>query len=33
MPRRPRVHLDGIPMRYNYQPCCFGEEDSFYLPA
>src|SRR5258706_15981234 len=32
MPRRPRVHLDGIPLQivqrgHNREPCFFGEED------
>ena len=32
MPRRPRVHLDGVPLHivqrgHNRQPCFFGEED------
>ena len=32
MPRRPRIHLDGIPLHivqrgHNRQPCFFGEED------
>ena len=32
MPRRPRVHLDGIPLHivqrgHNREPCFFGEED------
>ena len=37
MPRRPRVHLDGVPLHivqrgHNRQPCFFGEEDySSYL--
>jgi putative transposase len=37
MPRRPRVHLDGIPLHivqrgHNREPCFFGEEDySSYL--
>ncbi|MGH8507819.1 MAG: transposase [Gammaproteobacteria bacterium] len=37
MPRRPRVHLDGIPLHIvqrgrNREPCFFGEEDySTYL--
>jgi putative transposase len=31
-PRRPRVHLDGIPLHivqrgHNLEPYCFGEED------
>ena len=37
MPRRPRVHLDGVPLHivqrgHNREPCFFGEEDySSYL--
>jgi len=37
MPRRPRIHLDGVPLhivqrRHNREPCFFGEEDySSYL--
>ena len=37
MPRRPRVHLDGVPLHivqrgHNREPCFFGEEDySTYL--
>ena len=32
MPRRPRVHLDGVPLHivqrgHNREPCFFGEED------
>lgn len=32
MPRRPRIHLDGIPLHivqrgHNREPCFFGEED------
>ena len=32
MPRRPRIHLDGVPLHivqrgHNRQPCFFGEED------
>lgn len=32
MPRRPRVHIDGVPLHivqrgHNRQPCFFGEED------
>ena len=34
MPRRPRVHLDGIPLHivqrgHNREPCFFGEEDYY----
>ncbi|MFN7571475.1 MAG: transposase [Betaproteobacteria bacterium] len=34
MPRRPRAHLDGIPLHvvqrgHNREPCFFGEEDYF----
>ncbi len=34
MPRRPRVHLDGIPLHivpcgYHREPCFFGDEDCF----
>ena len=38
MPRRPRVHLDGVPLHivqrgHNREPCFFGEEDYLsYLP-
>ena len=37
MPRRPRIHLDGVPLHivqrgHNREPCFFGEEDySSYL--
>jgi REP element-mobilizing transposase RayT len=32
MPRRPRIHLDGVPLHivqrgHNREPCFFGEED------
>jgi putative transposase len=32
MPRRPRIHLDGVPLHIvqrgdNREPCFFGEED------
>ena len=32
MPRRPRVHLDNVPLHivqrgHNREPCFFGEED------
>jgi len=32
MPRRPRVHLDGVPLHivqrgHNREPCCFSDED------
>ena len=32
MPRRPRVHLDGVPLHivqrgHNREPCFFAEED------
>lgn len=34
MPRRPRVHLDGVPLHivqrgHNREPCFFGEDDYF----
>ena len=34
MPRRPRVHLDGVPLHivqrgHNREPCFFGEEDYY----
>jgi putative transposase len=34
MPRRPRVHLDGVPLHivqrgHNREPCFFAEEDYF----
>ena len=37
MPRRPRIHLDGVPLHivqrgHNREPCFFAEEDySSYL--
>jgi putative transposase len=32
MPRRPRIHLAGVPLHsvqrgHNCEACCFGEED------
>ena len=32
MPRRPRIHLDNVPLHivqrgHNREPCFFGEED------
>jgi putative transposase len=32
MPRRPRIHLDGVPLHivrrgHNREPCFFAEED------
>jgi hypothetical protein len=32
MPRRPRIHLDGVPLHivqrgHNREPCFFGEDD------
>jgi hypothetical protein len=32
MPRRPRIHLDGVPIHivqrgHNREPCFFGEDD------
>ena len=34
MPRRPRIHLDGVPLhivqrQHNREPCFFAEEDYF----
>ena len=37
MPRRPRIHLDGVPLHivqrgHNREPCFFGEDDyNIYL--
>ncbi|MCA2997732.1 MAG: hypothetical protein ING75_03930 [Rhodocyclaceae bacterium] len=36
MPRRPRIHLDGVPLHivqrgHNREPCFFGEDDYIRL--